>query len=48
MSHAIDFDALDEKLFLLQQIVLASERYCEERKVGGESDAGDAEHDVYS
>lgn len=47
MSHAIDFDALDEKLFLLQQIVLASERYCEERNVGGESDVGDAEHDVY-
>lgn len=47
MSHAIDFQALDEKLFVLQQIVLGSERYCEQRKTGGESDAGDGELDAY-
>ena len=47
MSYAIDFDALDEKLFLLQQISLASEKYCEEDMVGSELDHGDSNFDIY-
>ena len=47
MSHAIDFDSLEEKLFLLQQIVIASDSYCQRERTGAESDAGDAAFDMY-
>ncbi len=47
MSHAIDFDALDEKLFVLQHLVLASSSYCEQRGIGTESDEGDGAKDEY-
>lgn len=47
MSHAIDFDALDEKLFLLQQLVFASKPYCKRQAIGNESDVGEANKDEY-
>jgi hypothetical protein len=47
MSYAIDFNSLDEKLFLLQQIALASEKYCEQGMIGSELDIGDEAFDIY-
>lgn len=33
MTHSIDFHGIEERLFLLQQIVLGSRSYCEERGI---------------
>jgi hypothetical protein len=34
MTHNIDFEGIEEKLFLIQKIVLGSCAYCEERDIG--------------
>lgn len=34
MTHSIDFKRIEEKLFLIQNIVLGSRAYCEERDIG--------------
>lgn len=47
MSYIINFDELDGKLFLLQQLVLASENYCLQEMMGSNLDEGDGKLDVY-
>jgi hypothetical protein len=47
MSHLIDFDAIEEKLFVLEQIAHASETYCEREMIGSELDIGDYAFDMY-
>src|SRR5690606_1990736 len=34
MTHNIDFKGIEEKLFLIQKVVLGSRAYCEERDIG--------------
>lgn len=34
MTHSIDFAGIEEKLFLIQKLVLGSREYCEERDIG--------------
>ena len=34
MTHSIDFEGIEEKLFLIQQIVLGSRAYCEDKHIG--------------
>ena len=47
MSHSIDFEDLEGKLFVLQQIALASEIYCSQEMIGSELDLGDGKFDIY-
>lgn len=47
MSHLINFDELDGDLFLLQQLVLASENYCAQEMIGSDLDVGNGKFDVY-
>jgi hypothetical protein len=47
MSHAIDFDGLQEKLFLLRHLSLGSINYCKEENVGSNIDIGEGEFDSY-
>ncbi len=48
MSLFINFDELDSELFLLQQLVLASEGYCLQEMIGNEKlDVGDGKFDIY-
>lgn len=47
MSHAIDFDGLQEKLFLLRHLSLGSEAYCGEEEIGSEADICEGEFDFY-
>ena len=47
MGHPIDFDSLESSLFVLQQIVLASESYCSQEMIGSELDLGDGNFDAY-
>src|SRR5262245_6655868 len=47
MSFFINFDELDENLFLLQQLALASENYCSQEMIGSDLDRGDGKFDVY-
>jgi hypothetical protein len=47
MSYVINFDELDGNLFLLQQLVLASENYCSQEMIGSDLDIGDGKLDVY-
>jgi len=47
MSHAIDFDGLQEKLFLLRHLSLGSRSYCSEEELGSEIDVGEGEFDSY-
>ncbi|MGB3832213.1 MAG: hypothetical protein WA975_10145 [Mesorhizobium sp.] len=34
MTHSIDFKGIEERLFLIQKVVLGSRAYCEERDIG--------------
>jgi hypothetical protein len=34
MTHSIDFKGIEERLFLIQSVVLSSRAYCEERDIG--------------
>ncbi len=47
MSHAIDFDGLDEKLFILRHMVHGAPAYCVIEDIGSEIDAGDESFDGY-
>ncbi|MBB6088662.1 hypothetical protein [Wenzhouxiangella marina] len=47
MSHAIDFDGLHEKLFLLRHLSLGSEAYCRQEGIGSDADIGEGEADAY-
>jgi hypothetical protein len=47
MSHAIDFDGMQEKLFLLRHLSLGSKAYCREEEIGSDIDIGEGEFDSY-
>lgn len=48
MSFIINFDELDSELFILQQLVLASESYCSQEMIGSDTlDEGDGKFDGY-
>ena len=47
VSHLLDFEAVAEKLVLLQHLAHGSEQYCRERLTGSEYDAGDGALDEY-
>jgi hypothetical protein len=47
MSHVLNFDELDGHLFILQQLVLASQHYCGQEMIGSDLDIGDGKFDVY-
>ena len=47
MSHLINFNELDGDLFVLQQLVLASENYCAQEMIGSKLDIGNGKFDVY-
>ena len=47
MSHAIDFDGLEEKLFVLRHLVHGAPSYCAHEDIGTEIDAGYESFDGY-
>lgn len=47
MSHAIDFDGMQEKLFLLRHLSLGSKAYCREEGIGSDADIGEGVSDIY-